>query len=255
MKGTARLVFLWVILSVALSAAVPAQKPAGRTADLAFGAVLHLAYQTTDIQVGEQKTANRLDRSLIAVEGQMEYDEVVKIGLLLGYHGMEPAEAVDFAALPQLLRLEKSRFHGTVWGISLEAAPFSFGDFSVRGTLRLLRFRQARKEWSIPLPSISSRAAMQSKYWDIQADVVLEYANLGDFTAFLGPQLSFVSGSFTAVETIDTIASEQKLTYSQKRVLGLTGGLHYDMGGSWLVTVQGSLFARSGLQAGLVYSF
>ena len=233
----------------------PAAKQEEKSVDIDFSVGLNLAFNSASVKLDGTDAVNTLEYSYLGLQIDAALFDFLTLGLVAGYNSNTLKELVDFSQLPLSLRAGGERFNSMMIGLRANADLFSWQDFSFAPECEILLFKKFKKQLTIQLPIATGSADLKNSFTQISLDLLVRYDGFSNFTLFAGPHLNLISGTITAVETIEGLEGEQSIGYSQEKAFGFTAGIFYELGDHLDISAKLTLLAKTSLSVTLYYIF
>jgi len=256
MKNKSFLIVVFTLIFI-FSAALPAQETPKQTEtpDVDYRAGLVLGYNRADVKLGDAELESTLEYTYLGIQIDVDLMDFLTVGVIVGYNSNSFKDPVDFNMLPLSLRVDGERFNSMMFGARARAEVYSWKDFSLTAEGELSFYKRFKTEFPIQLSIASGNAVIRNTFTQISLDLLVQYDGFTNFTVYGGPQLNLISGNIIAEETIDAVNGEEKLSYSQKNLLGLTAGIFYELGDHFDVYAKISMLSKMSLTVSFMYVF
>lgn len=261
MKTISRL-FLITVLSLIIGMGAMAQEEENsseekqkKTLEIDYSVALNFSYNSAQVKIGNNDLENTLVYSYLALEVDLDLMDYLTVGVLAGYNMNHLDDPVDFINLPLSLRLGDENFKSMVLGVRARSEFFSWKDFSFVATGEFLVFKRFEKELPINLPIASGIATVKNSFTQTAVELLVKYEGLETLTIFAGPQLNLINGEVEASHSIEELSGQETLEFKQKQSLGVTAGVHFELGNHFEVDVKAYLLSKTSLSLELFYIF
>jgi hypothetical protein len=260
-KMTQNKVFLSPILLVLLFLAVVFLPQQAATAedenviDIDFSAGLNVEYHSVPVLVGDDEVANTLEFTYLALQVDVGLLDFLTVGVVAGFNSNLFKDPLDFTRLPLSLSTDGERFNSMMFGVRAKSDLLTWGSFSLVANGEILLFKRFTKELPIVLDIVSGTGTLKNSFQQLALELLVQYDGFSGMSIFAGPQLNLINGKMTASELIGNIDAQDELSFHQEKVIGLTAGIYYELGGNLDICAKISLFSQTSLSVTLFYVF
>jgi hypothetical protein len=231
-------------------------QPTGtRSYGIDYTAGLNFSYNRTPVLIGDNDIENTLIHSYLALEVDVGVSDYFTAGIVAGYATSQFDDPVDFYNLPLSLSVSSQSYNSMIFGARVKSDFFSWKYFSFRANGEILFFKLFEKEIPIQLPIVTGTSTVKQSFSQITLELLVQYDGFSTFTVFAGPQLYRLKGKITASESIEELEGEEEFEYKQKKSIGLTGGVNFELGSHFDLNVKVSLFSKTSLSVEVFYIF
>jgi hypothetical protein len=248
---------LFTVFTLALFPADQEQTQPAKTTYLKidYTAGLNFCYNRTPVLIGDNDIENTLIHSYLALEVDVGVSDYFTAGVVAGYATSQFDDPVDFYNLPLSLNVSSQSYKSMIFGARAKSDFLSWHYFSFRANGEILFFKLFEKENPIRLPIVTGTAAVKQSFSQLILELLVQYDGFSTFTVFAGPQLYLLKGKITASESIEELEGEEEFEYKQKKSLGLTGGVNFELGSHFDLNLKVSLFSKTSLSIEAIYIF
>jgi hypothetical protein len=245
-------IFITVAL-IGIVSALPAQKTSASSVDFNVG--LNLSLNSANVEMGEDKTENSLVYNFAALELDIDVLDNLTLGILAGLNSNYFSDPVDFFHFPIGLRFNKEKNNSMVLGINAKTELLLPGDFSLQARGEFIYFKLHKNSFEFDVPDVNGEYSAKNEFFQSTVELLIQYDGLSNFTLYAGPQLFILNGKYSAAETTDTIDVSDSYKYNQRRTIGITGGINFDLADHFTVDARLSIISKTSLSAGIFYVF
>ena len=231
------------------------QEQTTQSLEIDYTAGLNFSYNRTPVLMGDDEIENTLIHSYLALEVDVGVSDYFTAGVVAGYATSQFNDPVDFYNLPLSLSVSSQSYKSMIFGARARSDFLSWHYFSLRANGEILFFKPFEKESPIQLPIVSGTSAVKQSFSQLTLELLVQYDGFSTFTVFAGPQLYRLKGKITASESIEELEGEEEFEYKQKKTIGLTGGVNFELGSHFDLNVKVSLFSKTSLSIEAFYIF
>jgi hypothetical protein len=248
---------LFTVFTLALFPADQDQTQPTKTTslDIDYTAGLNFSYNRTPILMGDDDIENTLIHSYLALEVDVGVSDYFTAGIVAGYATTQFDDPVNFYNLPLSLSVSSQSYNSMIFGGRVKSDFFSWHYFSFRANGEILFFKPFEKESPIQLPIVSGTSTVKQSFSQMTVELLVQYDGFSTFTVFAGPHLYWLKGKITASEIIEELEGEEEFEYKQKKTVGLTAGVNFELGSHFDLNVKVSLFSKTSLSVEAYYIF
>lgn len=248
---------LFTVFTLALFPADQEQTQPTTTTSLEidYTAGLNFSYNRTPVLMGDNDIENTLIHSYLALEVDVGVSDYFTVGVVAGYATSQFDDPVDFYNLPLSLSVSSQSYKSMIFGARARSDFLSWHYFSLRANGEILFLKPFEKESPIQLPIVSGISTVKQSFSQLTLELLVQYDGFSTFTVFAGPQLYRLKGKITASESIEELEGEEEFEYKQKKSLGLTAGVNFELGSHFDLNVKVSLFSKTSLSVEAFYIF
>jgi len=220
-----------------------------------YTAGLNFSYNRTPVLMGDDDIENTFIHSYLALEVDVGISDYFTAGIVAGYANSHFADPVNFYNLPLSLGVSGQSYKSMVFGARARSDFLSWKDFSLRANGEILFFKLFKKESPIQLPIVTGTSVVKQSFSQLTLELLVQYDGFSTFTVFAGPHLCRLKGKITASESIEELEGEEEFAYKQKKSMGLTAGVNFELGSHFDLDVKVSLFSKTSLSVEAFYIF
>lgn len=220
-----------------------------------FNVGLVVSLNNTDVEMGDDNIKNTLVYHFLGMKLDVDIMGNLTLGILAGLNSNYLADPVDFFQFPEPLRFNEEKSSSMVLGLNARSELLLPGDFSLQGRAGFLYFKLHKNTFAFEPADVTGEYAMKNSFVEAFAEMRVQYDGFSGITIFAGPQLNLLSGKFSASETVDTLDVSASYTYNQKQMVGLVGGVNFDLGDHLVIDAKLTLISKTALSAGIFYVF
>lgn len=244
--------FITAVL-IGASFALPAQKTTASSVDFNVG--VNLSLNSAPVEMGDEKKENSLVYNFFALELDIDVLDNLTLGILAGLNSNYFSDPVDFFHFPISLRLNEEKSNSMVLGVNAKTDLLLPGNFSLQARAEFFYFKLHKNTFDFDLPDVTGGYTAKNTFIQAALELLIQYDGFSNFTVYAGPQLFILSGKYSAAETTDTIDVSDSYKYNQKRMVGIVGGVNFDLADHFTVDARINIISKTSLSAGIFYVF
>ena len=246
------LIFITAVL-IGISSVLPAQKASTSSVDFNVG--LNLSLNSAKVEMGDDKIENSLVYSFAALELDIDVLDNLTLGIFAGLNSNYFSDPVDFFHFPIGLRFNEEKSNSMILGINAKTELMLPGDFSLQARGEFIYFKLHKNTFEFDVPGVNGEYSAKNEFFQTTIELLVQYDGLSNFTLYAGPQLFILNGKYSAAETTDTVDISDSYKYNQKRTIGITGGINFDLADHFTVDARVNIISKTSLSAGIFYVF
>ncbi len=210
---------------------------------------------SAEIVFNNSELKNDLAFIITALRVDFDISNYIKLGIIAGYQQNHFNDSINAVNLPLSLGFSEDNSNSMLFGFIIESEPFSIDDFVLDINFEFNYYKSFLKSWKIELPIAIGTAESNNSFYKATLSFLFKYEGFANFTPYIGPNLSLISGKLSLSENIMEIEAEEIMKYSQKNLIGLSAGVKFEVGDNWDIGLKLNLFSEKSIYLSAFYIF